>query len=181
MSDAIKNALTALDPKNDAHWTSDNLPRLDVMKELAGVEVSRADIQAISKTFNRKNPVIEEAPVQDKPSVVTPAEEEATQDVPEVAPEVTAPIVESDADVDKAVEVEYEKAGQALIAARKRYARAQEAMDEVIARREKEAEKITFADTVKQFQESQRKQREARAGNAKALAEALKATDSSKV
>lgn len=177
MKDKIKTALLALDPTNDAHWTSDDVPRLDVMKGLVGADVSRADIQAVSKSFNRKNPVIE----AEKPPEPTPgtqpapaAQESQEQDAPDG---ISADM----SDVDKAVEVEYEKAGQALIAARQRFKKAQEDMDEVIARREKESAKITFADTVKQFQESQRKQREARVGQAKALSAALKTTDSAKV
>jgi hypothetical protein len=177
MNDKIKTALLALDPEKDAHWTTDNLPRLDVMKELVGAEVSRADIQAVSKSFNRKNPVIE----AEKPPAPTPGTPPAPAAQETTEPDATEDLSANMPDVDKAVEVEYEKAGQALIAARQRYQKAQEAMDEVIAHREKESAKITFADTVKQFQESQRKQREARVGQAKALSAALKTTDGSKV
>lgn len=166
MSDKIKQALLALDTENDAHWTSDHLPRLDVMKELAGQEVSRADIQAISKTFNRKNATLEEA--QKEP------EQPKVPETPETdEPETPEDIVDTDL-VSNAVEAEYEKATQGLVAAQKRFKAAQAAMDELITEREREASKTTFADSVKMYQESQRKQREARAGSAKALAELAK-------
>ena len=47
------DALESLDPQNDAHWTSDGSPRLDVISSIVGHAVSRADVSA-GPRFTRK-------------------------------------------------------------------------------------------------------------------------------
>lgn len=54
MSLEILQALAKLDQDNDDHWTSDGLPRLDVLKDL-GVEVSRVELNTAAKGFGRKS------------------------------------------------------------------------------------------------------------------------------
>lgn len=171
MSDKIKAALAALDPAKDEHWTSDGLPRLDVLKEILQMEVSRADIQAVSKTFSRKNLIIEDEKL--------PGEMEDSSAVNQPTVEGSGAVVTPPEDIERddyeqAVKVEYERASQNLIAAQRRFKEAQSRMDEIISAKEREQKQITFADTVKQFQDSQRRQREARVGVSKALAEAVK-------
>jgi len=53
---AILTALKALDPKNDDHWTSDGLPRLDAIK-VSGVK--RGDVTDAAPNFTRENPTLE--------------------------------------------------------------------------------------------------------------------------
>lgn len=55
MSQKIKDALAKLDRSNDNHWTSDGLPRLEVVKELAGYtnQPSRETITATLPGFTR--------------------------------------------------------------------------------------------------------------------------------
>jgi septal ring factor EnvC (AmiA/AmiB activator) len=50
----ILEALSKLDPDDDAQWTSDGLPRVEVVASLAGAgELKRADIAAAAPDFDR--------------------------------------------------------------------------------------------------------------------------------
>lgn len=57
----LRTALTELDVENDNHWTTEGLPKLDVLKFIMGVgNVSRADVDAVAPVFTRTNLVIPE-------------------------------------------------------------------------------------------------------------------------
>lgn len=62
MSEIILEALKKLDPKNDEHWTTEGLPRLDVLKDLTGSQVTRDALNTAAKGFSRTNTVLEQAP-----------------------------------------------------------------------------------------------------------------------
>lgn len=49
----LEDALLSLSPDNDEHWTEDGLPRVDVVVELSGVQVRRADIEALAPDLRR--------------------------------------------------------------------------------------------------------------------------------
>lgn len=52
---AVRTALTKLDPKEDAHWTSTGLPSVEAVRELSGdKEVSRQDIQNLAPKLTRE-------------------------------------------------------------------------------------------------------------------------------
>lgn len=52
---AIRSALTKLDPKDDAHWTSTGLPSVEAVRELSGdKEVSRAQIAELAPKLTRE-------------------------------------------------------------------------------------------------------------------------------
>lgn len=180
MNDKIKEALAKLDIDNDDHWTTEGLPRLDVMKDLVGVAVSRADITAAAKGFSRKTPNLE----NEKPELTgsgEQADEEAstvaeTQDGETTEETETEEVTEVEEGSDEAVEAEVAAARKNLDEANARYKAAVEAMDVVIMRRSKEANRETQASTVKAFQESQRKQREKAVARQRAMAEAMAAS-----
>lgn len=48
----IKTALSRLDPENEAHWTSDGLPRVEAVSELVGQPVTRKEITTAWPEFN---------------------------------------------------------------------------------------------------------------------------------
>ena len=52
-SAAVKEAVNGLDHADDAHWTAAGLPSTDAVTDLAGVKVTRADIDAAVPGFNR--------------------------------------------------------------------------------------------------------------------------------
>lgn len=49
----LGEAIGALDPENDKHWTSNNLPALDVLEELTGKKVARADVETVAEGYTR--------------------------------------------------------------------------------------------------------------------------------
>lgn len=49
----LAEAIGQLDPEVDAHWTSNNLPSLDVLTELTGSKVGRADVEAVADGYTR--------------------------------------------------------------------------------------------------------------------------------
>lgn len=54
MSDNIRKALEQLDTDNDAHWTADGLPRMDVVEELSGKKgLTRAKVTEAQPGFSR--------------------------------------------------------------------------------------------------------------------------------
>ena len=185
MNDKIKEALAKLDIDNDDHWTTEGLPRLDVMKDLVGVAVSRADITAAAKGFSRKSPNLE----NEKPELTGSGEQadEETSTVAETQDGETSEeaeteeteVTELEEGSDEAVEAEVAAARKNLDEANARYKAAVEAMDVVIMRRSKEANRETQASTVKAFQESQRKQREKAIARQRAMAEAMAASKDS--
>jgi len=76
MSEAIKKALLELDRNNDDNWTADGLPRLDVVKQIAGdPTVSREKINSILPGFTRTSD-----PEQPNPFEAKAVEGEGTQD-----------------------------------------------------------------------------------------------------
>lgn len=95
MKDAqIREALGLLDVEDDAHWTSDGLPRVDVLSGLLDdPELRRADITKAAPHFYRKNPQLElpgdEAAAEQPPEASEPPQdqaEEQAEDRVEAAP-----------------------------------------------------------------------------------------------
>lgn len=49
----ILAALAQLDMTNDAHWTQEGLPRIDVLEKLLGTDVKRQEVTDVDPTFTR--------------------------------------------------------------------------------------------------------------------------------
>ena len=49
----LLEGLRTLDPTNDAHWTAEGLPRLAVLEELTGKNVTRQDVNATAPGLTR--------------------------------------------------------------------------------------------------------------------------------
>lgn len=49
----LGEAIGALDPENDKHWTSNNLPALDVLEELTGKKVTRDEVNSVADGYTR--------------------------------------------------------------------------------------------------------------------------------
>lgn len=52
-NDAITEALQSLDPATDSHWTKAGLPSVDVVSDLVGAKVTRAQIEEVAPGFVR--------------------------------------------------------------------------------------------------------------------------------
>lgn len=50
---SLGEVIGTLDPENDAHWTSNNLPSLDHLSEATGAKVSRGEVEAIAEGYTR--------------------------------------------------------------------------------------------------------------------------------
>lgn len=50
----LEDAIKALDPADDAHWTKSGLPDLNVLKELTGEAVKRQDVEDVAPDFTRE-------------------------------------------------------------------------------------------------------------------------------
>ncbi|MHC4977127.1 MAG: hypothetical protein ACYTF7_11065 [Planctomycetota bacterium] len=54
VSNAIIVALPQLDVDDDRHWTAEGLPRTDIVSEIAGVRVTRQEIDSAQPGFSRE-------------------------------------------------------------------------------------------------------------------------------
>lgn len=70
----IKEALASLDALDDEQWTQDGAPKTDVVSELVGHKVSRAEIIEAAPKFSRENMVLEDDD-EKEPEVETETEE----------------------------------------------------------------------------------------------------------
>lgn len=70
----IKEALASLDALDDEQWTQDGAPKTDVVSELVGHKVSRAEIIEAAPKFSRENMVVEDDD-EKEPEVETETEE----------------------------------------------------------------------------------------------------------
>lgn len=70
----IKEALASLDALDDEQWTQDGAPKTDVVSELVGHKVSRAEIIEAAPKFSRENMVLEDDDKKE-PEVKTETEE----------------------------------------------------------------------------------------------------------
>lgn len=70
----ILQALSSLQPEEDAHWTTDGSPRLEAVAQLLGVPVTRAEVLAVAPRFSRTSPLLppeDPEDVLDAPQTVT--------------------------------------------------------------------------------------------------------------
>lgn len=51
--ETVADALQALDPANNDHWTSRGVPSIDAMAKLLGRSVTRAEIEAVAPDYTR--------------------------------------------------------------------------------------------------------------------------------
>lgn len=163
----IQYALQLLDPTNDAHWTTDDQPRLDVVKEeLGGRAVSRDEVTLAAPGFSRKNPeagfgetvevAAQEVPEEAVEELVLEGDPTEAVEVPDEVPEEVP--VETDLTEDEKVEKELAEAREAMNDAVARFSRARDAMDAVIAKRESQNNQ-PLSVMVRQYHASVKKQR----------------------
>lgn len=80
---SIAEALAQLDPENDEHWTSDGLPRIDVVQKVAGLKkLSRQEITDADPNFTRETAGKEAAAETEGETPEEAAAETEEQEVP---------------------------------------------------------------------------------------------------
>jgi hypothetical protein len=77
MTDAIKKALSELDPKNTRHWMEDGLPKVAVVAAKSGIpDLTREQINEVAPLFNRQSAESNLEPkvgeISPEPEVVAP-------------------------------------------------------------------------------------------------------------
>lgn len=175
----LLDVLKGLDVDNVNHWTSDGQPRLDVIKELVGEDISRADIKEIAPKFCRKNtsltpPEPETTNPWSQGSVIDEDSELLEDGLPSVEEEMDNPHVQgpSPSEVSLAEE-RYNKAVVAFDQARINLDEARRQYD-IVKQAEEEAKgQQTFADTVAAYHASQKQVRAEKAARKRALVDAI--------
>lgn len=83
----IRENLALLDPDDDDHWTKAGLPDVEVVSDLVGAKVTRAQIGEAAPDFRREaREVVVESPgfdLSDEPAADAPPEDEPAPDEPE--------------------------------------------------------------------------------------------------
>lgn len=167
MKQKIRDALANLDVENDDQWTAEGMPRLDVVKEVVGTAVSRADITAAAKSFTRKTPNLDVEEAEQTGSGES-ADEAAASEETETA---MSPGEEDE------VEAELKAAQDALYKAQDRLRAAQAAMDAVVDAKVKAGAQQTTSHDIKAYQKSQQEQRERLARRRQHAAAAMAAAE----
>lgn len=179
----IKDALIQLDTANDEHWTSEGLPVIEVVKELLGRAVTRAEITSAAKGFTRKNPSFVPPEVVSKPEPLKGNENVDTESPnpqmeapgkPQVEVELETATKSALLDNEQQILAEYNLAVQNFNEAKRRLDKAMDAKDKLVLELE-ETNKRDPAEDIKRYQASQARQRAAQAGINKALHVAMKA------
>lgn len=97
MSD-LKDALRKLDVNNDDHWTKGGLPLVDVVSDLYGQPVTRAEIAEVWPEFSR-DVLRAETETPPSASVVTSAPTQDEKDA-SASLEASAPVEEGETEAD---------------------------------------------------------------------------------
>jgi hypothetical protein len=158
-------ALAMLDVNNDEHWTTEGLPRLDVLKELTGSQVTRETLNNVAKGVNRFNPLktVTTSVSNEAGGIVDKADLEAKPDT-----ENQNTVVNSEPD-SLETEIENLKVKQRLAlanlsAAQKDFDFVTKDLDALLRKQESQKQangQSSIVSAVQAYQESQKKQREA--------------------
>jgi hypothetical protein len=121
----IKEALLQLDPENDAQWTEDGLPRLDVVQEMVGPDyvVTREVINSADSEFCRNKA---NAKNRREPDAVRKSEKKTAETNQAVTPEVLL------SEIGRLVE-QRESLNKVIDVKRREYARLIERRERVLA------------------------------------------------
>lgn len=190
MSKAILEALSQLDTDNNDHWTADGAPRMDVVEQILGENVSRADVTKAAPKFSRANPVVNVDEI--KPADLAPGanpdpfaggDDDKTDGlgngseptdgelvIPEQEEPVKVTIGSEEAD---AIEAEHAAATKNFAEAKARLVAADEQMDRLILFRQ-DTQSEDFSTTVQRYQQQQIREARKRHGNLEAVKQLAK-------
>lgn len=179
MTDSIREALEKLDPTNDTHWTSDGLPRMDIVEELSGDKgLTRAKVTEAQPGFSRAAAI---AGVQHGDSGVTPEGTQggATPWTPAAPqPPITSEEPPSDEGEPSNLRVAYDEAADArqaaeaaYLAAKKAFEKAEREHDKALTVLQESEPAETSGDAIQGYLAQQRNILSHRATRMKALKE----------
>lgn len=185
---SIVAALGSLDTTNDEHWTTEGMPRMDVVSDLVKQDLTRAEVTAAAKGFSRKTPTLDdgskkeaadETVAEQKPAQVVQSADpiskpltagdptpvivsaEQLEELPDDEEDLTAAVIAADESLsdEQKAQIELKEKRSALTLAQREYSEAQKRMDVVIVAQQDENTAASNAQAIKQFQKSQQEQR----------------------
>jgi len=161
----IVAALGQLDPKNDAHWTGNGDPKMDVIESILGSkDVTRAQVKAAAPDFSREKAAADDGGPNASPNAAGATQDDQAQDTS--ADDLSAR--------KKIAQDALSEARKDLDEARKTYDAANSALDVIISEEQQENGKVSQAEMVKRYQSSQAKLASKDAERVKALGALLK-------
>jgi hypothetical protein len=182
MSQKIIDALKKLDPANEDHWTTEGLPRLEVLKDILGEVVSRVDVTNAARGFSRATTDILNQPAPAVQPVATVTEAATAQ--PEVV--VNSAVSETQDDGESyadylrkkhdALEAQVMEAGVAATEAASAFQSLQRQLNNVAVELANELNvnsSAVLAETVAAYQKSQQEQLIAQTQKADLMARAM--------
>lgn len=187
---AILEALSMLEADNADHWTTEGLPKVEVIEDATGLELKRKDITEAAPLFNKTNMELEtevptndpeadpDAPVLADDADASDAEQEATGLTADE--EVSAFLEKANSDAEARNHPAIVEAAKAVDEAVKAKMAADKALAQAHADHKAAVDKYAPKNDPRSNQlaimahiEGQKKQREARAAEAAALKEAM--------
>ena len=189
-NEEILEAVRALDPHNDEHWTADGLPRLDAVENLLGASVNRKSVTNAAPDFSRQvalslvdapedgEPPVDEPPVDDEdtdaetvpqsPKPTTPPDSDTASNDDE---DEDDPLAEGPADEEAAMDEEIlelqervDEIRAALERGKKALAEAEEELSATIDAKNRAFPPLSPAEAIQQFQRSEHAKRAAARG-----------------
>ena len=118
-NEEILEAVRALDPQNDEHWTADGLPRLDAVENLLGSDVSRKTVTDAASSFTRAaaQELAEAEPLTGE-ETGDPLAEGSVESEPTASEEIGDPLAEGSADLEAELDAEIQGAQERIQAIR---------------------------------------------------------------
>lgn len=155
----IKDVLAKLDPANDAHWTNDGLPRLDVISKALGRDVTREQLNESSPGFSRA------AAAEAGAAALAKAQDGVAPSTPPVPDDELPPAPPKFvAEADTVVSIDELRAELSeLISARSNLDVEINRVQNLLAEEQGKADDSGFADTIAMYKASQAAEREKRA------------------
>ena len=166
MSDEkIMEALRALDVNDNAHWTSKDLPSMEAVEKLSGLNPTREDVTRLAPDFTRKNPL---PAVTQNPSNQGGGSDDDNDGT-------NNENTESEENAEKAeAEQRLTEAKRNFESAKKEHSEAVKAMDAILRKEAKTDARQSKASDIKAFQRSQAEQRVKNTENANEVAALIK-------
>jgi len=183
-NEEILEAVRALDPHNDEHWTADGMPRLDAVENLLGDNVTRKAVTNAAPDFTRAvASELADALEDSEPAADDYDTEEAVPSSPEPVQEIDTasatgseldeddPLAEGPADFEAELDAGIAEAQQRVSDIQRRLeegkrllAEAEEELGKLVDEKNRQFPPMTEAEAIQQFQRNELAKRAAARG-----------------
>lgn len=158
----IAEVLAKMDPKNDAHWTNDGLPRLDILSKAVGRDVTRDELNLSHPSFNRVSATENgSAKAVELSKDGTAPSAQSTDEMPPAPPEHVESV---QGDIDTREDIERARAELSdAIAKRAKLDAEISRLQNIVAAIQHKAEDHGFSDTISAYKAAQNEARRSQA------------------